>query len=62
MSSPFRNNKKQRRRGRKGAVQLREGAAKWEETQPETASAFRRMADTFGEIANAKRRKKSPKS
>jgi hypothetical protein len=57
MSSPFRLNKKARRRQRKLAKNLADekSLAKWDE---QSANAFRRIADLTLKQANAKRRKK----
>ena len=59
MASPFRLNKKTRRRGRKLAKRLakEEPLAKWDEA---SANSIRRIAGLTLKQANAKRRKKRP--
>jgi len=59
MASPFRLNKKTRRRQRKLAERLanEEDLAKWDEA---SANSFRRIAEIALRQANAKRRKKRP--
>ena len=59
MASPFRLNKKTRRRERKLAKRFanEETLAKWDEA---SANAFRRIAGLTLKQANAKRRKKRP--
>jgi hypothetical protein len=61
MASPFRLNKKTRRRERKLAKRLanEETLAKWDEA---SANSFRRIAELTLKRANAKRRKKRPKN
>jgi hypothetical protein len=60
MTSPFRLNRKARRRQRKLAKKLanEEALAKWDEL---SANVFRRVADLTLKQANAKRRKKPPR-
>jgi hypothetical protein len=61
MASPFRLNKKSRRRGRKLAKRLgnEEGLEKWDEA---SANSFRRIAELALKQANSKRRKDRPNS
>lgn len=61
MASPFRLNKKTRRRERKLAKKLanEKHLAKWDET---SANIFRRIAELSMKQANAKRRKKRPQN
>jgi hypothetical protein len=59
MASPFRFNKKTRRRERKLAKRLanEEALSKWDET---SADLFRRVAEQALKYANSKRREKRP--
>jgi hypothetical protein len=59
MASPFRYNKKERRRWRKAARRT-DGVANLEETKPEIAASLKRIAKTYAGIAASKRRKKKP--
>jgi hypothetical protein len=61
MASPFRLNKKARRRQRKLAKSLADekGLAKWDEA---SANTFRRIAELALKQANARRRKKRPQN
>jgi len=61
MASPFRLNKKARRRQRKLAKSLAEekSLVKWDEV---SANTFRRIAESILKQANAKRRKKRPQN
>jgi len=61
MASPFRLNKKARRRQRKFAKRIadEESLAKWDEA---SANSFRHIAELTLKQANAKRRKKRPKN
>jgi len=61
MTSPFRLNKKARRRGRKLAKKFTDekSLAKWDEV---TANRFRRIAELITKETNAKRRKKKSQS
>jgi hypothetical protein len=61
MASPFRLNKKARRRQRKLAKSLADekDLVKWDKT---SANTFRRIAELTLKQANAKRRKKRPQN
>jgi len=55
VGSPFRQNKKQRRRDRKVAGKIRSGVPKWEETNPEAAASLERIATTIIRLSHKKR-------
>jgi hypothetical protein len=59
--SPFRLNKKSRRRERRAAKKLGENLETWDAIAPEAAAALRRSSSISMKIANAKRRKKKPR-
>jgi hypothetical protein len=60
MASPFRRNKKERRRWRKSAKKMGVHDTKLEETNPGIAAASKRIAKIYLNIAQS-RRKKKPK-
>jgi hypothetical protein len=58
MASPFRNNKKERRRWRNAAKRSVSSATKLEELYPEVAAGARRNAEIYTKIAHSKRARK----
>ena len=61
MASPFRNNKKERRRWRKAATKITSIAANVEEKHPDVAAGAIRCAEIYTKVAHSKRRRKTVK-
>jgi hypothetical protein len=58
MPSPFKRNKKARRRARKGAAKLQEGLPELQLECPEIAGSVKRFADLYLKIGQAKRKRR----
>jgi hypothetical protein len=58
MASPFRLNKKERKRSRKFVKSIQSNLRKWEEANPEAAASLKRIAELETKIGTAKQRKK----
>jgi hypothetical protein len=58
MPSPFKSNKKARRRARKGAAKLQAAAAEIQVDHPEIAASVKRFADSYLRIGQAKRKRR----
>jgi hypothetical protein len=58
MASPFRFNKKERRRSRKFVKSILSGNSDLETNNPEAAASFRRIAESATRMSLSKRRKK----